>query len=94
MAARGRGCYGGNSDSFSGLFKSKIAFYTLQKQFKRDLSEDPYDFPHIWDIKQKATNDLTKQTQNRKVVSRGDGGWRRMKRIKGVKIMVMVVGGD
>ena len=38
--------------------------------------QEPYDFSHMWDIKQKATNEQTKlmDTDNSVVVSSREGG--------------------
>ena len=51
----------------------------------------------MWDRKQKANNEQTKQTNknsqtqttNSKVVTAGKGGWGRLKRVKEVKYTVM-----
>ena len=52
------------------------------KQNKSDgKRQEPYDFIHMWDIKQKATNEQVKQQnklidiEDRMVVTKGEQGW-------------------
>lgn len=48
--------------------------------------QKPHDFTSIWNIKQKATNQQTKNpidTGNNMVATRGERSWGRMKKVKG-----------
>ena len=52
-------------------------------------SQEPYDFTHMWDIKLKATNDQTRQT-NKNSQTQTTVGWLPEGRgIKGVKFVAM-----
>lgn len=53
-----------------------------------EKGQEPYDFIHMWYIKQKTTNKLI-DTENSMVVTRGESGWGKIKRIKGIKYMMM-----
>ena len=51
-----------------------------KKNKSNKKSQEPYDFTHICDIKQKATNKKLIDTDNSMAVTRGKEGWEEGKR--------------